>query len=166
MATSQTKRVLFCGLDPVPVPMLIADGASEEEMCAAACMPSSVFIQTVRPYRLRALAADRVELIVGPEGFGGVLLEALQWMARVTAAGILGVMAQERVVAFVKQVLERDKPEWRFEELTEHVQTFVDDRYQRATNDTAFRQALSNHRDDPILRVHMADLQAWSAHGN
>ena len=113
---SQTKRILFCGLDPVPVPMVIADGASEEEMFAAACMPSSVFMQTVRPYRLRPLAADRVELIVGPEGFGGVLLEALQWMARVTAAGILGVIAQDRVVAFVKQVLERDKPEWRFEE--------------------------------------------------
>jgi hypothetical protein len=34
--TSETKRVLFSVLDPVPIPITIAEGASEEAIFAAA----------------------------------------------------------------------------------------------------------------------------------
>jgi hypothetical protein len=42
----------------------------------------------VRPYRLHQPAPDTYELVIGPEGFGAVLSEALQWLARVTAQGL------------------------------------------------------------------------------
>lgn len=161
--TSETKRVLFSGLDPVPIPITIAEGASEEAIFEAACIPSSLFLQTVRPYRVRQHAADAYELVIGPEGFGAVLLEALQWLARVTAAGIVGPLARDQVAAFVQQYLEREKPEWRFEELTEHAAGFVDDRYQRAAHDADYRQALESKRHDADLAALVLEIQQWVA---
>lgn len=159
--TSEAKRVWFAGLDPVPIPVCITPDAPEDAILAAACLPCSVFIQTMRPYRLHQPTVDTVELVIGPEGFGAVLLEALQWLAKVTAAGILGTLARDQVSAFVQHYLEQEKPEWRFEELTEHAETFVDDRYQRAASDAAYRQALVDQRDDPTLSGLIVELQTW-----
>jgi hypothetical protein len=157
------QGVRFAGLDPVPIRLAIPNEASEETIFAAACMPSSLFIRTVRPYRLHQPTADTYELIIGPEGFGAVLLEALQWLARVTAAGIAGTLTSEHVSAFAQHYLEQEKPEWRFEELTEHTAAFVADRYRRATSDVDYRQALEQKRREPDFAALVAELQAWGA---
>ena len=109
--TSARQRALFVGLDPVPIPITIA----AEAILAAAGLPSTVFIRTVRPYRVQQAAADTYDLVLGPEGFGAALLEALQWLACVAAAGIVGTLGREQVIAFVQHYLEEEKPEWRFE---------------------------------------------------
>lgn len=158
--TSATKRVLFEGLDPAPVSLTIAADASEEDIFAAAGMPSSVFLQAVRPYRLRQHTADTYTLVIGPEGYGVVLLEALQWMARVTAAGIVGDVASAQVRTFVRHYLEQQRPDWRFEELTEHAETFIDDRYRRAADDPVYGQALEAKRHH--LTVMVLELQTWA----
>jgi hypothetical protein len=160
--TSTTKRMLFSGLDPVPVAITIAEDASAEDIFAAAGMPSSVFLQTVRPYRVRQPTSDTYTLVIGPEGYGAVLLEALQWMARVTAAGIIAQVAGAQVRTFVRQYLEKERPDWRFEELTEHAETFIDDRYQRASDDVAYRQALEAKRQDAELSAWMIELRTWA----
>lgn len=161
--TSGTKRVWFSGLDPVPIPITLESVTSEAAIFAAACMPSSLFIQTVQPYRVHQHTTDTYELVIGPEGFGAVLLEALQWLAMATSAGILGTIAGDRLVAFVQQHLEREKPEWRFEELTEHVATFVADRYARAANDAEYYRALAVKRHDPAFAALIDELQTWVA---
>jgi hypothetical protein len=159
----EKNRVLFAGLDPVPIPLTVPKDATDEAIFAAACMPSSSFIQTIRPYRLCRSAADTYQLVIGPEGFGAVLLEALQWLARVAAAGILGAIARDQTTAFVQHYLEVEKPEWRFEELTEHAATFVDDRYQRAARDAAYRQELERSRHTPRLAALVDEIRDWVA---
>lgn len=160
--TASTKRVLFAGLDPVPVPVTVPADASEADIFAAACMPSSVFLRTVQPYRVRREPAAYT-LVIGPEGYGAILLEALQWMARVTAAGIVSAVPGAQVTAFVRHYLERQRPDWRFEELTEHAETFIDDRYRRAASDTTYRHALETHQHDPGLSAWVVALQDWGS---
>jgi hypothetical protein len=160
--TSVTKRVLFEGLDPAPVSLTIAADASEEDIFAAACMPSSVFLQAVRPYRVLQQTSDTCTLVIGPEGYGAVLLEALQWMARVTAAGIVGNIAGDQVRTFVRHYLEQQRPDWRFEELTEHAEVFIDDRYRRASDDATYRQTLEAKRHDTELTTWVIELRTWA----
>jgi hypothetical protein len=160
---AETHLVVFSGLDPVPIRLTVGADVSQAAIFAAACLPSSRFMQTVRPFRLRQHAAASYELVLGPEGFGAVLLEALQWLASVTAAGILGTVSRDHLLAFVQQYLELEKPEWRFEELTEHAAPFIRDRYQRAADDAAYRAALADKGGDPALATLGAAIQRWVA---
>jgi hypothetical protein len=147
----------------VPIRLVVTGQTSEEAIFAAACLPNSLFMRTVRPYRLRQPAVDAYELVIGPEGFGAVLLEALQWLARVTAAGISGALPQEHMLAFVKQSLEVEKPEWRFEEITEHAAAFIAARYRLAETDAEYRQALARKQDEPTLSALIEELRRWAA---
>jgi hypothetical protein len=161
--TSTTRRVTFIGLDPVPVALVIPEEVSQEALFTAACIPNSLFLRTVQPYRLRQLTPDTYELVLGPEGFGAVLLEALQWLARVTAAGIMGALQQEQVLAYVKQYIEAERPDWRFEEVTEHATTFIHDRYRRIDTDARYHQTLMTTRE-PALVALVEELQRWAGH--
>ncbi|GIX46893.1 MAG: hypothetical protein KatS3mg131_1104 [Candidatus Tectimicrobiota bacterium] len=98
-------------------------------------------------------------LELGPEGYGAVLLEALRWLAAVTAAGLVAGMASDEVIAFVEAMLEEDRREWRFEELTVHGAAFVRERYQRAATDPAYRQALAAQASH--LEPLVAALRQW-----
>ena len=158
---SETRVVQFAGLDPVPIRIALAEEADDDAIFAAAGMPSSIFMQTVRPYRLHQPDANTYELVMGPEGFGAVLLEALQWLAHVAAAGIVGSIASAQVAAFVAQYLEHERTDWRFEELTEHASAFINDRYRRAAEDHTYRQGLENKRHETDFAALMVHLQQW-----
>jgi hypothetical protein len=158
--TAMTRRITFIGLDPVPVGLLIPAEGSEAAIFTAACIPDSLFLHTVRPYRLQHVAPDTYELAIGPEGFGAVLLEALRWLARVTAAGIIGALQQEQVLTYVQQYLDSQRPDWRFEEITEHAATFIDDRYRRLATDVSYSQTLTTTRQ-PALAALVEELQRW-----
>jgi hypothetical protein len=162
MATDM-RQVWVSGLDPVPIRVMIAEEVSETAMFAAACLPASLFMRTVRPYRLQQHTAEAYELVIGPSGFGAVLLEALQWLARVAAAGIIGALPQEHVEAFVKHFVNSERPDWRFEEITEHAATFLGHRYQLATTDAEYRLALMHTHDDPALARLVEELRRWRA---
>lgn len=154
----ETRLVQFVGLDPVPIRLTIANEVDDDAVFAAAGLPSSVFIQTVRPYRLHQPAPDRYALVLGPQGFGAVLLEALQWLAHVTAAGIVGALAPAQIAAFVEHYLEQQRPDWRFEEVAEHADTFIRERYQRAVDDAMYRQGLEQ---EASLTTTVLEIQAW-----
>jgi hypothetical protein len=156
--TPETRLVHFAGLDPVPIGLTMATEADDDTIIAAAGLPSSVFMETVRPYRLQPSAPDEYALVLGPQGFGAVLLEALQWLAHVTAAGIVGTVTPAQVAAFVDHYLEQQRPDWRFEEVTEHAETFIRDRYQRALDDAVYRQGLEQ---ETSLATTVLELQAW-----
>ena len=158
-----TTYVFFSGLDPVPIRVAITAGVSEDVLWSAAGLPPSHFIQTVRPYQLRQTAADAYELLMGPEGYGEELLTALRWLACVAASGILTAITQDAVIAFVHHYLETVKPEWGYEELTDHAAAFIADRYQRAIEDTDYRQALERCGADTRLASLSATLQQWTA---
>ena len=158
-----TTYVFFSGLDPVPIRVTVTAGVSEDSLWSAAGLPLSHFIQTMRPYQLRQTAADAYELVIGPEGYGKELLAALRWLAWVTASGILTATAQDAVIAFVHHYLETVKPEWGYEELTEHAATFITDRYQRAVEDTDYRQALERYGHNTMLAALSDALQQWTA---
>jgi hypothetical protein len=140
---------------------MIAEDASETAVFSAACLPDSLFIRTVRPYRLRQPTAESYELVIGPEGFGAVLLEALQWLARVTAAGIMGTVSQTDLQAYVKHYLDSQRPDWRFEEISDHAATFVRHRYDLAAADAEYRRALVRTHD-LALTVLMEELRRWA----
>ena len=156
--TPETRLVQFTGLDPVPICLTVAVDADADTIFVAAGLPSSVFIQTVRPYQLQQAAPDAYTLILGPQGFGAVLLEALQWLAHVTAAGIVGMVTPAQVTAFVEHYLEQQRPDWRFEEVTAHAETFIRDRYQRALDDAVYRQGL--HQEASLVAT-IGEIQAW-----
>jgi hypothetical protein len=158
-----TTHIFFSGLDPVPIRVTSTAGVSEENLWSAAGLPPSHFIQTMRPYQLRQTAADAYELVIGPEGYGQELLTALRWLAGVAASGILTATAQEDVIAFVHHYLETVKPEWKYEELTEHAATFITDRYRRALQDMDYRQALERYEHDTTLMSLGTALQQWTA---
>jgi hypothetical protein len=157
------RWVWFSGLDPVPIRVMIAEEVSETAIFAAACLPDSLFMRTVRPYRLQQHTAESYELVIGPPGFGAVLLEALRWLAHVAAAGIIGALPQEHVEAFVKHFINSVRPDWRFEEITEHAATFLNHRYQLATTDAEYRLALMHKHDDLALSKLVEELRRWHA---
>jgi hypothetical protein len=158
---ARMRRVWFSGLDPVPIRVLIAEDAAETAVFSAACLPDSLFIRTVRPYRLHQPTAESYELVVGPEGFGAVLLEALQWLAKVTAAGIMGTVSQTDMQAYVQHYLDSARPDWRFEEISEHAATFIRHRYAHAAADAEYGRALANQHDDVALTALMEELRRW-----
>ena len=160
MATKM-RQVWFSGLDPVPIRVLIAEDAAETAVFSAACLPDSLFIRTVRPYRLHKPTAESYELVIGPEGFGAVLLEALQWLARVTAAGIMGTVSQTDLQAYVQHYLDSARPDWRFEEISEHAATFIRHRYAYAAADAGYGRALANQHDDRALTALREELRRW-----
>jgi hypothetical protein len=155
------RQVWLSGLDPVPIRVLITGEVSETAMFAAACLPDSLFMRTVRPYRWQQHTAESYELVIGPSGFGAVLLAALQWLARVAAAGIIGGIPPEHVEAFVKHFVDRERPDWRFEEITEHAATFLSHRYQLATTDAEYRLALMHTPDNLALNSVVEELRQW-----
>jgi hypothetical protein len=155
------RQVWFTGLDPVPIRVMIAEDAAETAVFSAVCLPDSLFIRTVRPYRLRQPTTESYELVIGPEGFGAVLLEALQWLARVTAAGIIGTVSQADLQAYVQHYLDSARPDWRFEEISEHAATFIRHRYDLAAADAEYRHALVHTHDDVALTALMEELRRW-----
>lgn len=158
---SHLKDLLFSGLDPGPVRITVDVAAAPEAVCAAAGLPPSTFIELLRPYELKSHADDVVELVLGPSGFGAELLDALRWLGRVAAAGAMEALPCNDVIAFVKHYLEVDKPDWAFEELTEHAGTFIADRFDRARHDPDYRQGLEAQRQDPGLVALGADIRRW-----
>jgi hypothetical protein len=158
---AKMRQVWFSGLDPVPIRVLITEDASETAVFSAACLPDSLFIRTVRPYRLHQPTAESYELVIGPEGFGAVLLEALQWLARVTAAGIMGTVSQTDMQAYVQHYLDSARPDWRFEEISEHAATFIRHRYAHAAADAGYCRALANQHDDVALTALIEELRRW-----
>jgi hypothetical protein len=140
---AETQHIQFAGLDPVPI--------SDDTLCAAAGLPPSPFIETLKPYRVLRHSALSYELVLGPEGYGAELLVALRWLARVAAAGILASLICEQAIAFVTSTLEAEKPEWKYEELTEHGAAFLADRYRRALEDPIYQRGLDAVRSDATL---------------
>jgi hypothetical protein len=155
------RQVWFSGLDPVPIRVMIAEDASETAVFSAVCLPDSLFIRTVRPYCLRQPTAESYELVIGPEGFGAVLLEALQWLARVTAAGVMDTVPQTDVQAYVQHYLDSARPDWRFEEISEHAAMFIRHRYELAAADTEYHRALVNTPGDVALSAVVEELRRW-----
>ena len=156
-AMKQNAR--FAGLDPVPIGLTITEPITDEEICAAAGLPPSPFIATLKPYRLRRHSAQSYELVLGPEGYGAELLAALRWLGSVAAAGILAPLVYEDACTFVTSTLEMDKPEWKYEEITEHSTDFLLDRYRRASEDPIYQQGLEAVRDDVALLQLVASMQ-------
>ncbi|WP_089935523.1 hypothetical protein [Candidatus Entotheonella palauensis] len=150
MAAEQ-RLIRFAGLDPVPIGLAMAEPISDDALCTAAGLPASPFIETLKPYRVLRHAAESYELVLGPEGYGAELLAALRWLGNVAAAGILASLTCEEASAFVTSTLEIEKPEWKYEELTEHSAVFLTDRYRRAGEDLIYQQGLEAMRDDAIL---------------
>ncbi len=148
---AETRYVQFAGLDPVPIRLAVVEPISDESLCIAAGIPPSPFINTLKPYRVHQHSAMVYELRLGPEGYGAELLTALRWLASVAAAGILTSLACEDVIAFVTSTLEVDKPDWKYEELTEHGAAFLTDRYRRAVEDPVYQQGLESSRGDTVL---------------
>jgi hypothetical protein len=161
--TTTTRVVWFSGLDPVPIRVTIAEDAAETAIFSAACLPDSLFLRTVQPYRLQQLAPDTYALVLGPQGFGAVLLDALRWLAGVAAAGIITALPPEHVQAFVKHYLDSARPDWRFEEITEHAATFLQHRYQHAATDAEYRSALANTHHNSALAMLLEELRQWHA---
>lgn len=148
---AETRYVQFAGLDPVPIRLAVAEPISDEVLCRAAGIPPSPFIDTLRPYRVQQHSAVSYELVLGPEGYGAELLTALRWLASVAAAGILNALSCRDVIAFVTSTLDDDRPDWKYEELTEHGATFLTDRYHRADHDPVYQQGLEASRGDTAL---------------
>jgi hypothetical protein len=155
------RRVWFSGLDPVPIRLLIAEETSQTAVFSAACLPDSLFMRTVQPYRLHQPTAESYELVLGPEGFGAVLLEALQWLARVTAAGVMGTVSQADLQAYVQHYLDSERPDWRFEEISEHAATFIRHRYALAAADAEYHRALAESHGDLTLGAVVEELRRW-----
>lgn len=148
---AEIRNIRFAGLDPVPIGLTIAHPISDDALCAAAGLPPSTFIEALQPYRVVRHSDESYELVQGPEGFGAELLAALRWLASVAAAGILVSLTCEDANTFVTSTLEVDKPEWKYEELTEHSEVFLTDRYRRAHEDPVYRQGLETVRGDTDL---------------
>jgi hypothetical protein len=55
--------------------------------------------------------------------------------------------------------LETDKPEWKYEEITEHSTDFLLDRYRRASEDPIYQRGLAAVRDDVTLLQLVASMQ-------
>ncbi len=157
--TSQIRNIRFVGLDPIPIGLAIVEPLSDEALCRAAGLPPSPFIETLKPYQVQRLSAESYELVLGPEGYGAELLAALRWLGRVAAAGILAPITCERVNAFVTSTLEVDKPEWQYEELTQHSAMFLADRYRRAQEDAIYQQGLEVLRSDAALSQLGAEMR-------
>jgi hypothetical protein len=145
------RNVQFAGLDPVPIGLTITEPIADEVLCAAAGLPPSPFINTLKPYRVLRRSAEAYELVLGPERYGAELLAALRWLGSVAAAGILASLPCEDACEFVTSTLEIDKPEWKYEELTEHSTDFLMDRYRRAQEDPVYQQGLQTVRGDVAL---------------
>lgn len=158
MAT-EIRHVQFAGLDPVPIGLVIAEPISDATLCAAAGLPPSPFVETLKPYRVLRHSAVSYELVLGPQGYGAELLAALRWLGNVAAAGILASLTCEHANAFVTSTLEADKPEWKYEELTENSAAFLTDRYRRAHQDPIYQQGLASVRDDAALSQLSAIMQ-------
>lgn len=156
---AETQHIQFAGLDPVPIGLVIAEPISDDTLCAAAGLPPSPFIETLKPYRVLRHSALSYELVLGPEGYGAELLVALRWLARVAAAGILASLICEQAIAFVTSTLEAEKPEWKYEELTEHGAAFLADRYRRALEDPIYQRGLDAVRSDATLSRLSATMQ-------
>lgn len=148
---AEIQNIQFAGLDPVSIGLEMAEVASDDALCAVAGLPPSPFIATLKPYRVLRHSATSYELVLGPEGYGAELLSALRWLGRVAAAGILASLTCEAAHAFVTSTLEDDKPEWKYEELTEHGAALLADRYRRAREDPIYRQGLDSMRNDGEL---------------
>jgi len=155
--------MFFSGLDPVPIRLTLSHDRSPDAIYTAAGIPPSHFIRTVQPYQVQLDGDDTYRLSLGPQGFGAELLEALRWLAHVAAAGILNGLTPDQTAAFVQHYLEAEKPEWGYEELTEYADTFIQDRYQRATTDIDYRQALESQRQNPAFTLLQTDLRNWLA---
>ena len=149
--TAEPRTIHFAGLDPTPIGLRLAEPLADEAVCAAAGLPPSPFIATLKPYRVQRHTEDAYELVVGPEGYGAELLAALRWLGSVAAAGVLASLTCEEATAYVTSALERDKPEWQYEELTEHGAAFLADRYRRAADDPVYQQGLEALREDAAL---------------
>lgn len=156
-----TSPSFFAGLDPVPIQIVLTKDRSQESIYDAAGLPPSLFIQTVQPYQLHRPDAATIELSLGPKGFGAELLDALRWLAQVAAVGILHSLPSDDVIAYVHHYLEVNKPEWGYEELTEHGDNFIRDRYHRATTDDNYKQGLASLRQEPKLMIRSTHLQQW-----
>jgi hypothetical protein len=150
------QHAQFAGLDPIPIGLMITEPISDEALCAAAGLPPSPFIAILQPYRVLRHSAQSYELVLGPEGYGAELLTALRWLGSVAAAGILASLTCEDTSIFVTSTLETDKPEWKYEEITEHSSDFLSDRYRRATEDPIYQQGLETVRGDAALLQLMA----------
>ena len=162
----ETYSGLFLGLDPAPIRIELTEDRSHDAIYAAAGLPPSPFIQMVQPYQLHQPDTETFELSLGPQGFGAELLNALRWLAQVAAVGILHTLPGEEVTAYVQHYLEVDKPEWGYEELTEHGAAFIRDRYQRATTDPDYQRGLDTVRQDPVLVTLGIQLQQWRSARN
>lgn len=157
--TAEKQHIHFAGLDPVPIGLAIVEPISDNALCAAAGLPPSPFIETLKPYRVLRHSVESYELVLGPEGYGAELLAALRWLGHVAAAGILVSLTCQDANAFVTLTLEVDKPEWQYEELTQHSGEFLTDRYRRAQEDVVYRHGLEAMRDDVTLSQLGAEMQ-------
>jgi hypothetical protein len=63
---AETQHMQFAGLNPVPI--------SDDTLCAAAGLPPSPFIETLKPYRVLRHSAVSYELVLGPKGYGAAFL--------------------------------------------------------------------------------------------
>ncbi|ETW94637.1 MAG: hypothetical protein ETSY1_33975 [Candidatus Entotheonella factor] len=157
--TAERRPIQFAGLDPVPIGLAVAEPLSDDAVCAAAGLPPSPFIDALKPYQVLRHSAESYELVLGPEGYGAELLAALQWLGHVAAAGILASLTCEEATTFVTSTLETDKPEWKYEELTEHGSILLTDRYRRAREDPIYQQGLEAMRGDKALAQLGAAMQ-------
>ncbi len=155
----EIQNVQFAGLDPTPIGLAIAELSSDDALCTAAGLPPSPFLTTLKPYRVVRHSATSYELVLGPEQYGAELLAALRWLANVAAAGILASLTCEDTCKFVASTLEVDKPEWKYEELTEHGATFVTDRYRRSHEDPIYQRGLESARGNADLSQLSAAMQ-------
>ena len=149
--TADQRTIQFAGLDPAPISLRLPEPDSDEAICAAAGLPPSPFIAMLQPYRVQRHTENAYELVLGPEGYGVELLAALRWLGSVAAAGLLASLTCEETSAYVTSTLEHDKPEWKYEELTEHGAAFLADRYRRAADDPVYQQGLEALREDEAL---------------
>jgi len=156
---NKIRHVQFAGLDPVPIGLSITEPIADEVVCAAAGLPPSPFIAILKPYRVLRHSTQSYELVLGPEGYGAELLAALRWLGSVAVAGILASLTCEDASVFVTSTLETDKPEWKYEELTEHSTDFLTDRYRRAHEDSIYQQGLEAVRGDVALLQLAAAMQ-------
>jgi hypothetical protein len=67
---------------------------------------------------------------------------------------------QAQVLAYVQQYLESQRPDWRFEEITEHAATFIKARYRCLETEVSYYQTLSTTRE-PALAALVEELQRW-----
>jgi hypothetical protein len=159
IVSAGVRNIQLTGLDPAPIGLVLVEPMSDEALFAAAGMPPSRFVETLKPYRVLRHSAVSYELVLGPEGYGAELLAALRWLGSVAAAGILASLSCEKTCTYVTLTLEGDKLEWKYEELTEHGDTFLADRYRRFREDAVYQQGLEGLRHHETLAQLGADMR-------